>query len=627
MKDCWQKIQAYWNQMPIAQRGAIVICIPIACLVCSVVAHTIFTRRIIDAQQHVVRTHEVIAQCHDVSIGLLDAETGVRDYYIVRQKVLLEPYKLAVKTLEPALISLEQLVRAKPTQSLQVRRLASIARNRMNTLQQSIRRIEAKPAFGSLDVNTARLIAGKQEINRFRDVMDRFETEERRLLGLRTRSLQNEQQIGSNAMWVGMEIGIIGTIVAARILRQLITELGDRQLRLDESKNLIQAIVANVVDGVAVIDSQGKIETFNHAAVEMFGYTLDEIVGCNWKKLLIPEVEVTQKLQPNPTDPLPTAIPQGKIWLGMGQRKDGEWFPIEFSVDPIGSDRDSPTTTIGERIVIIRDITTRQQAAAKLYAKTTELVDLNDALNLTNQSLLATNSELDRFAYITSHDLKAPLRAIASLSEWIEEDLGANISGETRSQMHLLRRRVHRMQALLNSLLEYSRSGRTQTPTSSVDVNCLVAAIIETLAPPATFTIDISPLPIFETRKQPLKQVFTHLIDNAIRHHPTKMGIVEISAIDLGDRYEFTVADNGDGIERQYQHKIYTIFQTLKPRDLHENIGAGLAIVKKVILAEGGTIGLESAAGRGAVFKFTWPKQPINIQKYSITNNYESSKH
>ncbi|WP_373543467.1 CHASE3 domain-containing protein [Chamaesiphon sp.] len=615
MQDCGQKIQAYWNKMSIAQRGAIAICIPLACLVCSVVAHTIFARRIIDAQQHVVRTHEVIAKCQSVSIGLLDAETGVRDYYIVRQKVLLEPYKLAVNTLEPALIRLEQLVRDKPTQALQARRLASIAHNRMNTLQQSIQRIEAT-AFGSLDVKTARLIAGKQEINRFRDEMDRFEAPERRLLGLRTRSLQKEQQIGSNGMWVGLEIGIIGTIVAARILKQLSTELSDRQLRLDESQNLIQAIVGNVVDGVAVIDPQGNIKTFNHAAVEMFGYTLDEVVGCNWKKLSIPEVDVTQKLQLNPTDPLQTAIPDGKIWLAMGKRKNGEWFPIEFSIDRIGSDEDSLTMTIGERIVIIRDITTRQQAAAKLYAKTTELVDLNDALNFTNQSLQATNSELDRFAYITSHDLKAPLRAIASLSEWIEEDLGANISGETRSQMQLLRRRVHRMQALLNSLLEYSRSGRTQTPSSSVDVNCLVVGIIKTLAPPATFTIEIAPLPTFETRKQQLTQVFSHLIDNAIRHHPTKMGIVEISAIDLGDRYEFTVADNGDGIEPQYQHKIYTIFQTLKPRDLHENIGAGLAIVKKVILAEGGTIQLESAAGGGAVFKFTWPKQPINIQKY-----------
>ena len=269
-------------------------------------------------------------------------------------------------------------------------------------------------------------------------------------------------------------------------------------------------------------------------------------------------------------------------------------------------------TILGERIIIIRDITERQQLAAKLYASATQLSDLNEDLNFTNRSLVQTNSELDQFAYITAHDLKAPLRAIASLSEWIEEDLQDNIPTETRSQMHLLRGRVYRMQALLNSLLEYSRSGRTQTPTSRVDVNCLVADIVTQLAPPATFKVEIvTPLPTFNTRKQPLKQVLSHLIDNAIRHHPSQMGKVAILAIDLGEYYEFTIADDGDGIEPQYQNRIYTIFQTLKARDLQENVGAGLAIVKKVIVAEGGTIYLESDAGKGAAFKFTWRKQPV----------------
>jgi signal transduction histidine kinase len=115
----------------------------------------------------------------------------------------------------------------------------------------------------------------------------------------------------------------------------------------------------------------------------------------------------------------------------------------------------------------------------------------------------------------------------------------------------------------------------------------------------------------FNTRKQPLQQVFLHLIDNAIRHHPSKVGRVEISALDLEDRYEFTIADDGNGIDPQFHDRIYTIFQTLTARDLQENVGAGLAIVKKIVAAEGGTIELNSAVGRGATFKFTWLKQPI----------------
>jgi CheY-like chemotaxis protein/two-component sensor histidine kinase len=236
----------------------------------------------------------------------------------------------------------------------------------------------------------------------------------------------------------------------------------------------------------------------------------------------------------------------------------------------------------------------------------------NASLQASNESLSQSNRELDQFAYVASHDLKAPLRAIASLAEWIEEDLGGSVSTETRLHLGLLRRRVDRMQGLLNSLLEYSRAGRKQTPITIVNVEHLLTEVIQSLAPPETFTINIiSPMPTISTRLQPLQQVFSHLIDNAIRHHPTESGIIEISVIDQGDQHEFSISDNGNGIDIQFQERIYTIFQTLEARDRQENIGAGLAIIKKTVMAEGGAVQLKSAAGNGASFRFTWLKQPI----------------
>jgi light-regulated signal transduction histidine kinase (bacteriophytochrome) len=236
----------------------------------------------------------------------------------------------------------------------------------------------------------------------------------------------------------------------------------------------------------------------------------------------------------------------------------------------------------------------------------------NASLQASNESLSQSNRELDQFAYVASHDLKAPLRAIASLAEWIEEDLGGSVSTETRLHLGLLRRRVDRMQGLLNSLLEYSRAGRKQTPITIVNVEHLLTEVIQALAPPETFTINIiSPMPTISTRLQPLQQVFSHLIDNAIRHHPTESGIIEISVIDQGDQHEFSISDNGNGIDIQFQERIYTIFQTLEARDRQENIGAGLAIIKKIVMAEGGAVRLKSAAGNGASFRFTWLKQPI----------------
>jgi PAS domain S-box-containing protein len=607
MQVRWQQIQTYWHQLPIACRGTIAICIPFVCLIGLVVTHALFNQRIVSAQQDIIRSHEILGNSQRLAIGLFNAETGVRSYALGNQKVDLKSDNLALTKLEPTLANLEQLVRDRPTQAPQAKLITKIVRSRIKLLQQSIQHPKAQVALGRSLTNIDRF----RESNRFGEVIERFEAEERRLLMLRSRSLQEEQQLNTSFVWGGSEIGLIGTLIALRILQQLSTELRARQSHLKESQNLIRAIVANVVDGVAIIDAFGKIQSFNQAAVEMFGYHPSEVVGDDWHKLLAPAAEVNQNLLLHPADAIPVVMASDQSQQAMGQRKNGDWFPIEFSINTMADD-DALVKTQQDRIIIVRDITERQQAAARLFATNRQLVDLNDALNITNRSLIASNRELDQFAYITAHDLKAPLRAIASLSEWVEEDLAEQLSTETRSQMQLLRRRVYRMQALLDSLLEYSRSGRAENPISRVDVNHLLTEIVELLEPPATMTIEIrAPMPIFNTRKQPLRQVFSHLIDNAIRHHPTKVGRVEISALDLGNRYEFTIADDGDGIDPQYHDRIYTIFQTLTARDRQENVGAGLAIVKKIVAAEGGTIELYSAVGRGATFKFTWLKQPI----------------
>jgi len=604
MKSWWRKFKHRWDRVAIEGRGAIAICIPLLCLLMTVVTYTILRQRMLAAQTYIDDTNQILAASQSSLLSLLNAETGARGYFISKDKIFLDPYNLALANLKPNLIGLEQLVQDNLAQSQRVKLLTQISESRMAIIAETVRRLEAG-IVASPQVTNERLLNGKREMDRFRLVIREFETEEYRQLGIRTRSLQEQQQLNADVMWLGIVIGILGTAVAVRLLRQLATELREREIRLRESRGLIEAIVANIIDGVAIVNAQGQIESFNHAAVQMFGYDPKQVIGWHWHKLLNQAADDTQELLLySEPDLLATASPSGQIWQAMGQRQNGELFPAEVSINSIAFDDD--------RIAIIRDISDRQQTAAKLADKAIQLTELNDSLTTSNQLLLQSNQELDQFAYVTSHDLKAPLRAIASLAEWIEEDLGEDISAETRLQLYLLRGRVYRMQALLNSLLEYSRAGRTQTKIITVSVEQMLHKIIQDLAPPATFTINIGvDMPTMNTRWQPLEQVFTHLIDNAIRHHPTKIGIVEISAIDLSDRYEFAIVDNGDGIEPQYQTRIYTIFQTLKARDVEENIGAGLAIVKKVVTAEGGNIQLESVAGRGAIFRFTWLKQPL----------------
>ncbi len=248
--------------------------------------------------------------------------------------------------------------------------------------------------------------------------------------------------------------------------------------------------------------------------------------------------------------------------------------------------------------------------AAIQYQQThTELYQVQAQLAQTTVVLEKCTREFDEFAYIASHDLKAPLRAIANLSQWIEEDISYQLNEENSHQLQLLRRRVHRLEVLLEGLLQYSRAGRFKSDPECVDVTALLRHILDTLNPPSEFTCEILPgMPVLVTERLPLEQVFTHLIDNAIQHHPATTGTVKISVQERPEVYEFAVTDNGAGIAPQFQQRVFGIFQTLGSHNHKEKAGVGLAIAKKIVEGRGGTIRLESQAGWGATFYFTWPK-------------------
>jgi len=250
-----------------------------------------------------------------------------------------------------------------------------------------------------------------------------------------------------------------------------------------------------------------------------------------------------------------------------------------------------------------------QQTQDDLYAATAQLTQTTTVLNKTTAALERRTQELDEFAYVTSHDLKAPLRAIANLSQWIEDDIAEQLHGENLRQMQLLRGRVHRLEALINGLLEYSRAGRLKSEPESVEVEALLTQVIDTFATPTQFSIEVAPgMPKLVTERLPLQQVFTHLIGNAIKHHPAPDGTVKISVQERGDAYEFAVADDGAGIAPRFHERVFVMFQTLKAKETVENIGVGLAIAKRIVESKEGSIRLESQEGRGSTFYFTWPK-------------------
>ncbi|MCG6861356.1 MAG: CHASE domain-containing protein, partial [Chromatiaceae bacterium] len=217
--------------------------------------------------------------------------------------------------------------------------------------------------------------------------------------------------------------------------------------------------------------------------------------------------------------------------------------------------------------------------------------------------------DLEQFAYVASHDLKAPLRAVGNLAGWLKDDLQGKLTAETSEQIELLRDRVARMHALVEGLLEHSRIGRSPGSVEEVDTGVLVADTIDSLAPPRGFEVAVQPdMPVLYTDKLQLGQVFANLIGNAINHHDRKKGIIQVSGEDLGDRCQFAVKDDGPGIPAEYQNKVFLMFQTLTVKDFGGHTGIGLALVKKLVEEHGGIIVLESGPERGSRFRFTWSK-------------------
>lgn len=242
-----------------------------------------------------------------------------------------------------------------------------------------------------------------------------------------------------------------------------------------------------------------------------------------------------------------------------------------------------------------------------------ELTGLSTSLNVMSRNLSKTihelenrNAELNKFAYVVSHDLKAPLRGIHNVITWIEEDYAAELSPELKKYLTLIPKRTQRMEALINGLLDYARIS-LKTPLENVDVNLLVREIAGSLIP-RDFTVHIDELPSLHTERLKLEQVFSNLISNAVKYTQRTDGSISITCKEMPHHYEFSVKDNGSGIDPLYHSRIFEIFQTLREKNENESTGIGLAIVKKIMDEHQEKITVSSFPGQGATFTFTWRK-------------------
>ncbi len=351
----------------------------------------------------------------------------------------------------------------------------------------------------------------------------------------------------------------------------------------DRLRHALDTVFDTTTEGVLFVDHAGQIVNLNPAARIMF-----RLEG---------EVPTGLRLRDYLTDPatLPNvdAALSGHNLLGL--RRDGTVFQAETSqtlLRPGGP---------FSRLVAVRDISERKEAERRVLQLVSELRN-------SKAELERSNAELDTFAYVASHDLRSPLRTIQNAVLWLEEDLTEHFTEDTRETMDIILRRTRRMEHLLEDLLLHSRIGRGEVDQDIIPGGELVQMIHELAPEREGFRICAdSGFDRILVQKIPLLHILLSLVDNAIKHHDGTSGSVFLAAAETADSLVFTVTDDGPGIARKYQDRIFELFTTLQPRDKVEGSGMGLAIARKYASVSGGTISVFSD-GRGCRFTVIWPK-------------------
>lgn len=372
----------------------------------------------------------------------------------------------------------------------------------------------------------------------------------------------------------------------------IVHDFSSRKQDLVTAQEFAKSIISTIQEPLVVLDADERVVSANRIFYQVFQVTEEETLGRAF-------FELNEKQWDIP-------VLRHLLAEDLPKMRKVEAFELQHDFPGIGS------RTVLIRARLIEGKLNRQNLTLLTFLNITERKRLEAEQTRMIQELESANEELNNFAYVISHDLKAPLRAIGSLADWIVTDQRDKLDAEGQEHLRLLIQRVRRMNDLIDGVLRYSRIGRLHEAVVAIDINELVHEVIDSLAPPAHIVVTVAPgLPSIRAEKTAIQQVLQNLIANAIRYLDKPQGRIEIDCTSQGESWRFSVTDNGPGIEARHYDRIFQLFQTLNPRDRVESTGVGLAIVKKIIEQCGGQVGIESIPGQGSTFFFTLPKTSI----------------
>ncbi len=377
------------------------------------------------------------------------------------------------------------------------------------------------------------------------------------------------------------EFGAGGEVESVVVISRDLTERVRAEEAVRESERKYRELVENLYEGIWLIDDKANTTFVNARMAELLGYPEEEMLG----------------------RPLFYFMRQPAAEAARGNLERGQaGVKAEYDFEFRCKDGRPIWTHIVTTPLFDKEGVYRGALAG--------LIDITGRKRM-EEALSRANAELQQFAYVASHDLKAPLRTVSNLCTWLEEDLGPQLSGEVRRHLQLMRERIARMDALIEGLLACSRAGGTTREVERVDSGLVAKEVLNAHPIPETLHVSVSgAMPLLVTDRIKIEQVFANLISNAIKYHDRHDGHVWVSARESeGDYYEFTVADDGPGIPAEYHERIFKLLQRGPTAEGREGTGMGLAVVKKLVEGVGGRITVESSPGEGASFRFTWPKR------------------
>jgi PAS domain S-box-containing protein len=587
-----------------------------------------------EAAEALADTLRVIALANEALAGLVDMESAYRGFLITGRDEFLEPYGLGQEIFTRSLAELKSETADSAAQQARWRDVE----DRVETWQREVTEpdIQLRRAVNlgeaSLDEVATRVARGegKRQFDEIRRLFVEAERDEEEFLEVRRRQATEASLRLQQTLVVGSVVALVLALLLARFLARDVVGAVDRLANTatsiaggdlaqrigfgrrdeigqagaafdrmtDQLQGMIQrndTILRTAAEGIFGLDRDGRTMFANPAAIRATGYTRQEIIGQH-QHSLIHHSRGDGTPYPSEECPIYRSLTEGVPSRGADEvfwRKDGTSFPIEYTSAAIRE-----ADEIVGAVVTFRDITDRLEAERALQERARELA--------------RSNAELEQFAYVASHDLQEPLRAVVSYLQLLERRYKGQLDERSDRYIGHAVDGARRMQTLINDLLAYSRVGRrgeAVVPTDAEAVFDRVLASLRTAIEEHDATVTHDPLPTVTADATQLGQLLQNLVGNGLKFRGDSPPTVHVSAERHDGEWLFSVRDNGIGIEPEYAERIFVLFQRLHGRSEYPGTGIGLAICKKIVERHGGRLWVESTPGHGSTFLFTLPEQ------------------